>query len=349
MAIRKKHESRDQRRIARGSMKKGFVLRRPAHLGWMITILLSVVAIIALALAWGSHLKAESDAYHQQMELGEWTIEPTILPIVPVSPPAIRAVSIKPEGNVGDILIAGDHGGVIMTLNDGDGKLLYASDIGGRAGLTVASGAISLRQDVERVSRRGLQVIGGFTVTWHTAEDAVTRTYLRGLELALLREYAEAGVDHLLLFGLPSGDDDADGLSVGFLRDLRSLLSDLPEPPAVGVALPLGAFAADGTHTPTDPRADEAAGIPPDTAPLYVGNITPARILNVCDFLAADLRALSPEDTADVLPHIRYAYVRYNLCLLVDKNAPETTEDALSHGFERIFEMEVSPEKEASP
>ena len=68
--------------------------------------------------------------------------------------------------------------------------------------------------------------------------------------------------------------------------------------------------------------------------------MTPAYILNACDYLAMDLRVLSADEVATILPHIRYAYVRYALRLLTDQNIPAVTEEALSHGFERIFEME---------
>lgn len=338
MAIRKKRESRDQRRYTRSSTKKGFVLRRPAHLGWMIAAVLAAAAVVAVALVWGNYLKAESDAYRQQMELGEWTLDPEVPPAIPVTVPDIRAVAIKPEGNVGDILIAGDCQGVIMTLNAEDGTLLYSSAIGAQAGMTVHAEAISPADDVARVSKRGLRVICAFTVTWHRAEDAAARTYLRGLELALLREYAEAGMNDLLLFGLPAGNDESDAVAVAFLQDLRALLADLPIPPAVGVALPLEAFSSDGTDIPAEDGT--VPGLPADTPPLYAGNVTPARLLTACDFLAADMRTLPPDGVAEVLPHIRYAYVRYALRLLVDKNTPEAAEEALSHGFERVFEME---------
>ncbi len=336
MAIRKKRESRARQRLALRPTKNP---RRPAHLGRIVSIALAVVAIVALALIWGSHLKAESDAYHEALEMGAWTLDPEMTVSRPVSVPDIRAISIKPEGNVGDILIAGDHEGIIMTLAADNGTLLYQSAIGTTAGLPVAADAIPLAQDVERVQKRDLRVICTFTVTCFKETDAASRTYLRGLELALLRECAEAGADELLLLGLPAGNDNSDSLAVDFLTDLRSLLSDLPRPPAIGVALPLQSYATDKSYVPTDPEADRISGIPEGTSPLYAGNITPARILNVCDYMAIDMRSLTPDEVAAALPHIRYAYVRYSLRLLVDKAAPDSVENTLSHGFKRIFEM----------
>ncbi len=339
MALRKKRESREQRQFVRRSTKKRMVLRRPAHLGKVIAILLVSIAVVALALVWGSSLKADSDAYHEALEMGAWTLNPEIAVAHPVPVPDIKALAIKPEGNVGDILIQNSHEGVIMTLNTADGTLLYQSALGAAAGRPVTAEAVSLVQDVERVQKRNLRVTCAFTVTCFTAPDTATYAYLRGLDLALLREYAEAGMNDLLLFGLPTGDDLQDALTVEFITDLKHLLSDLPNPPAIGVALPPESYATDQTYVPSDPEGDEAAGIPAGTAPLYAGNITPARILNVCDYLAMDLRSHTADGVAAILPHIRYAYVRYSLRLLVDQRDPAIAKDAESHGFERIFEM----------
>lgn len=347
MSIKRKHESRDQRRYTRSSTKKGWIPHRPAHPGRIVAVCLGIVAVIALALIWGAYLKAESDAYRAGIERGEWTLNEQIAIPHPVSVPDIRSISIKPEGNVGDILIAGDHKGVIMTLNDGDGGLLYDSTVGWQAGLRIREDAVSLAHDVERVQKRDLHVTCAFTVTCFSTVDPVTHTYLRGLELALLREFAQAGMDDILLFGLPAGNDQKDQLAIGFLQDLRSLLADLSIPPAIGVALPLDHFATDDSYEPiADLSEDAEAGIPEGTAPLYAGNITPSRILQNCDYLAMDLRDKHMDTVAAILPHVRYTYVRHALRLLVDMNDAETVQILQSHGFERIFEMNAPIQKE---
>lgn len=347
MQFKRKRESRDQRRYTRNSTNQGFVPRRPAHLGRMLVILLASLAIVVVALIWGSYLKAESDAYRASLENGEWTLNPDIATPLPVTVPDIRAISIKPEGNVGDILLAGDHDGVIMTLNSPRGDLLYASSVGSLAGLAIQDGAIPLAQDVTRVQKRGLNVTCVFRVSCFTVSDTAKQTYLRGLELALLREYAEAGMNDLLLLGLPAGDERQDRVTLAFLQELRSLFSELSSPPAIGVALPVEQFKTDDTYTPLEnTNQDVEAGIPAGTVPLYAGNITPSRILHACDYLAMDLRAENSDDVASILPHIRYTYVRHALRLLVNKNDAQAVEDILSHGFERVFEMAPSTGEE---
>ena len=318
IVIRKKRESRAQRRYTRRSTKKGMILRRPAHLGKIILGLAAALAVVALALVWGSHLKSESDAYHADMERGAWTLDEAVATPHPTTVPDSHLLAIKPEGNVGDILITGSHDGVIMTLTSADGVLPYASEIGEQAGLAISPEAVPLSQDVTRVKNRGLRVICAFTLTCFAAEDTATRAYLRGLELSLLREYAAAGMDEMLLVGLPAGNDQADLLAASFLADLYALLADLPSPPAIGAALSLSCFGE---------------------GEIYAGNITPARILNACDYIALDLRAMTADEVAALLPAINYAYVRYSLRLMTDKNTPSVAEDALSHGFTRVLEM----------
>jgi hypothetical protein len=337
MATRKPKGSR---RIHRFTTKQGSI-GRPAHLGRWIALILTAVLTVIAALALGTHLKAKSDAHRAEVEKGQWTLEDTVIPANPVSVPDIRAVSIIPEGNVGDILIAGKHGGIILPLQDKDGTLYYTSEVASAARLAMNASPVSLSADVARVQKRDLNVTCTLLLTWTSEPTPALRAYRRGLELALLREYAEAGMDDLLLTGLPAGSEDFDRITVAFLEELRALLSELENPPAVGVALSPDAFATDATYTPPlDPTADVEAGIPAGTAPLYAGNISPSRIRNACDYLAMDLRDKTSEEAAAILPHIRYAYARHSLRLLMDKTDTEAVADALSHGFARIFEME---------
>lgn len=326
MPIRHNREARQRRRISRSAMKRGVVLRRPAHLGWILAAALLILVVISAALLIGSHLKAASEAHRLEQEQGHWTVEEETSLSVPGAVPDIRAISILPEGNVGDILIAGDHGGIILPLQDGAGTLLYASDVAKAAGLAISTAPVDLAADVARVQKRGLNVTCVVTLTFSRETDPALRAYRRGLELSLLFEYAEAGMDDLLLLGLPHGTDGDDRLSMDFLRDLRNLLGSLESPPAIGVALPPEVFAQEETSADSDP--------------IYAGSLTPSRIRTACDYLALDLRDRSAEQVAAILPHIRYAYTRHTLRILVNKADKAAVEDILSHGFTRVFEMD---------
>ena len=324
MSIKPKRRSRDERRYARSATKKGWVMRRPAHLGQILAITVGGVLVVVLALVWGSYLKTEADRREAAAERGEWTLDPETATPIPVEVPAIRAVEIYPEGNVGDILIAGNHGGVILPLGRADAPLPYRSDVASEAGLPSAAEAVSLPDDVARVAKRGLNVTCVYTVTCFEETDPALRAYRRGLELALLRDYAEAGMHDLLLLGLPAGDEASDREAAVFVSDLKQLMVGLENPPAVGVALAVSCFAS-----------EDADGEGP-----VAGSLTPARILGVCDYVAMDLRSHTAEDTAALLPRLSYAYVRYSLRLLMNVRDSAAVEDALSHGFERVFELQ---------
>ena len=341
MAIRRKQETREQKRFTRSSTNHGFVLKRPAHLGVVIVTAVAVLAVVILALLCGSYLKEKSDAYREAVSNREWSVGEPAEPLKPMTVPDIRAISIQPGGNVGDILIAGKHGGVILPLGSIRQTLCYPSEVGARAQIPVETESPELSDDVKRIQNRDLNVTCTFTLTCFSEQDASMAAYVRGLELAVLHEYARAGMNDLLLFGLPWGTKDADADAVTFLQELRTLLSDLPDPPAIGVALPLSAFQTDDTYTSSaDPEMDEIAGIPEDTLPLYAGNMTPGRILLGCDYLALDLGSIESADIEAVLPHIRYAYVRYSLRILLPMRASAATSNVLERGFERIFEMD---------
>lgn len=347
MAPRKPKGSK---RIHRFSQKQSVLRRRLAHPGRVVALVLTAVLSVTAALVLGTYLSAKSDAYREEQSKGQWTLEEIVPPCDPSSAPPLRQISIRPEGNVGDILIAGKHDGVILPLQDVSGGLNYTSSVANAAGLSTAP--VSLTADVSRVRNRGLNVTCVFTVTWATETTPSLRAYKRGMELALLREYAESGMNDLLLLGLPAGSETLDRMTVEFLQELSALLSDLQTRPAVGVGLSPVAFATDETYTPPmDPSADAAAGIPEGKAPLYAGNITPSRIAAACDYLAMDLRDKTPDEVGALLPHIRYVYTRHSLRLLLDQQDEDTLRDALSHGFTGIFEMDapVTTSEEAHP
>ena len=329
MPLRKRKEPRNSQRMARGSTKKRARLRGAVRPWQIITLVLCALAGVVLALVWGNSLKAKSDAYREQQALGDWTVDNAIADPIPADVPDIRAVQIKPEGNVGDILIAGKHGGVILPLCGDDGIPLYASRIATAAGMAVAPDAPSLPDDIARVSRRGLNVTVVYTVTCFSTPNTAEATFRRGLDLALLRECAEARPNDILLLGLPSGSDPSDR-------------------PAIGVALPPSTFAAD-TLTRGDGFTQGSASAEADTEvetaehPLYAGEISPARILAACDYLAMDLRSMSAVGVSTLLPDIQFPYVRYSLRLLVNIHDRDAVESALKRGYGRVFEMEPPP------
>jgi len=350
MPLRKRKEPRNRQRISRGTTKKRGRLKEVIRPWQIVTLVLCALAGVVLALVWGNHLKAKSDAYRDKQSSGDWTVDNSITSPLPVDVPDIRAVEIKPEGNVGDILMAGKAGGVMLPLCGGDGVPLYASHVGTAAGMVISPNAPSLSDDIARVSRRGLNVTVVYTVTCFSTPNAAEAIFRRGLDLALLRECAEARPNDILLLGLPAGNDPSDRRAVAFLNDLNALLTDLPARPAIGVALPPSTFAADTrtrgdgfTFTQESVSSEAETAVETAERPLYAGEISPARILAACDYLAMDLRSMSAVGVSTLLPDIQFSYVRYSLRLLVNIHDRDTVETALKHGYGRVFEMEPPP------
>ncbi len=345
MPFRTRYEAHERRRYTRHSTKHRLPLRPPAHPGRIVAVALAAVGVIVLALICGSVLKARSDSYREAQAADAWTLNEDTATAIPAAVPALRAVAIEPEASVGDILIAGEHEGVLLPLCDAEGTPYFASRVADEAGLPVSPDAPSLTDEVARIRRRGLRVICTFTVTFPEAADTASATYRRGLELALLCELAEAGFDDLLLMGLPAGNDADDAQSVDFFTELRALLATLPTQPAVGVALSIDAFASDSARAEADasPNTAEGASSAEETASLYAGAVSPARLRRVCDYLSLDLRTYTAEEVAALLPRLQYAYVRHSLRLVLNREDDEAVSYALSHGFERVFEMPQMP------
>ena len=329
MAKQKDHIEHKRSRYSRRATKRRMALRIPTHVGRIVAVVLAAVGVVALALVWGSILKAKSDDYRAAEEAGEWTVEENVPPVLPVHVPAVRACAIDVGEGVG--FLRDRYNGVVLALRDMEGKLIFSSRVAEVAGMTVAD-LPDLSTELTRISRSEMYVIGTFAVTSFSEADPALAAYARGLEMALIRELAESGIDDILLTGLPAGSDSADALTVDYLCDLSVLLSDIPDRPAIGVALPLSAFETEEAEN--EKEAEEEIDVP-----VYAGRLTPGRLLRACDYLAMDLRGIDPVTAEQNLPHVAYPYTRYALRLVLSKEATELIAATTSHGFDRLVEL----------
>lgn len=280
--------------------------------------------MIAGALIWGNILKAKSDKLAADREAGRWQLDLEVTtPIVGVTTPEVRAGYASPGGNMRR-LEDSTYGGVTLRLGDCTSPLPYRVGASEEMALSYESGAPSLAEHIKALQDRGLHVIGIFDVTSFDTSDASLRAYRRGLEMTLFALFAKAGVDNLLLTGLPAGTDDTDPLAVAYLEDVKALWASLPvTSPALGVVLDPPAFVGD-----TDPD---------DGSPVYAGSLTPGRMLGVCDYLALDMRGHG-EMALDILKDMQYAYVRYSLRLLMSTREADLVYETSDRGFGRILE-----------
>ena len=318
MALRKKNPGdRYARRATRG-----FSRQDPAKRRRLIAVISCALAAVILALVWGNFLKAESDAHRAAEEAGEWLLDENAATPIPVSVPAVNAGYAAPSGKMANVEGLSLQA-VTLDLGSCGTPQPYQVELPTGSGLTVAEGAPALASEVRRFKNAGLRVIGVFTVTSLNITDVTERTLRRGQEMTLISLFAKAGVDEILLLGLPVGSDSLDAAATDYLMETETLLASIPAAlPAVGVALHPSAFVGE---------------VAEDGTLLYAGSLTPGRMLAVCDYIALDLRGSGAQLT-DILQGIQYAFVRYNLRLLTTQAQPELTSTAVSHGFSRIME-----------
>lgn len=319
MALRKRNPGDRYARKA----TRGFSASDPARRKRLIAVISCALAAVILALVWGNILKAQSDARRAAEEAGDWLLEENTAVPIPVSVPAVNAGYAPPSGKMtnSDKL---NLQGVTLDLGSATAPLPYQVELPTGAGMTVTENAPALASEVRRFKNAGLRVIGVFTVTSLNLPDVTERTLRRGQEMTLLSLFAKAGVDEILLLGLPVGNNSLDAAATDYLLEIETLLASIPAAlPAVGVALHPSAF---------------VGGVSEDGTLLYAGSLTPGRMLAVCDYIALDLRGLGAQADG-MLQGMQYAFVRYNLRLLTAQNQPELTEIAVERGFSRILEF----------
>ena len=195
--------------------------------------------------------------------------------------------------------------------------------------VTYENNAPSLSAHVASLKSKNLYVIGIFHVTSFETSDTATRAYRKGLELALLSLFAQCGVDDVILTGLPMGNDNSNKHATDYMKEVKRTWATIPVPtPALGVAMPPVVLQSDTN------QADGSA--------IYGGTLTPGLLLQVCDYLALDMRAYgsNTQATDSILKGIQYAYVRYSLRLLMPIENKDGIISAHEKKFDRILECE---------
>ncbi|MBE6693651.1 MAG: hypothetical protein E7589_02665 [Ruminococcaceae bacterium] len=333
-----------KRRVRRQSTKSRKVVKA-RNLKPIIAISCACLAVVAVAVIWGSVLGERADKYAEMQSEGRWTLGEDDVAPLPSGVPVTLSSPLSPSQTVWDIKSYGDRaaGGVTLDVYS-DGTPNYYSDVGIAAGLS-NSDMYSLSKKVAAMHSESIRVTCTFYVTSLAATpagvDAAVQSYRRGIELAMLEEFALSGMDEILLLGCPVDTDNTDGgntRTIEFLRELTQRLStaDPDSPPTVGVALPIEMI--DG---------------------IYHGDTSAATILAYCDFIAMDMQ--NSEDyplyggsdldyeqgadtddgenfspLSDMLSRFTYAYQKYQLRLLFNSEQTSGITTAISHGFYNI-------------
>lgn len=329
-----KHQRLSPRTVRRRRYAASATRRRRLRISrdtWrrILLCLLTAAFVIAVALMWGTVLKRRSDRHHSALVNDLWTVG-NERPLVRVDVPDFRGGTILSDGSVSDIPT--DSNGVAIFLSENaEGMYNYVSQTTSAAGLAVVGGAPTLSSEVDRLHRAGLRVLGIFEVQCLNSlylADPTAAVLRRGIEQSLLAAASQAGIDEILLTGIPCGNTSEDTRAVAFLSEVRQLLADSGT--ALGVALPTEVFVREEGETTPNLYAQDATE---EGISQYTGWLTPGRMLSVCDYLTVDLRESSARDAEEILRGFRFAYVRYSLRLLVSD--ADTSSYADAHGMRR--------------
>ena len=332
-----KHPLKKNRYI-RNSTKKRLTIRPIKHPVRLLAIALGCVAVVVTAVVWGNILYQRSEQYRADKAAGRWTVqadtETDVLPAVRDVPP-VKGWPLSPGGSL-RAFSSSDYSAATLWLCDGNGSLPYESRVASEAG--IATDGYDLSDEIARLHENGLRVVGVFTVRAFASADgeegntALTH-YRMQTELAILEEYAAAGLDEILLVGLPMSGIATSSLS--YVAELRERLTG--DTPLIGINLSLEVMAS-----------------------ALEGSTLPAECLTVCDYLTLDMtkphtyeayvgplaeaetaaEAAEPAFTSHLsrlLFGYRYPYVRYNLRLLFTDEQKDQLNESAEHGFERYL------------
>ena len=339
-----KKKAKQKNRYNRNSTKRRWIARPLKHPFRLLFSVVGCLAVIVTAVVWGNILQRKSEQYRADREAGRWQVDAEVsadsLPVVR-DVPAVKAWPLEPQDGLNDFY-SGRYSAATLWLCRDDKSLPYESEVGTAAGYTCGDGPLS--RETKKLHNNNLRAVGVFTVhSLSTPSDSTALTYYRmQTELAILEEYAAAGLDELLLVGLPT-DTDSIETSLEFVREVRKRLPDENAPLlGIGASPALMATAMDGSALPaycltvcdflaldlTDPSLySQYAGEPDITLP-ETGDETP------------DANTDSPTFTSELsrlLYHYRYPYVRYNLRLLFTDEQKALAEEAADYGFDRFL------------
>lgn len=334
-----------KRKKNRNSTKSRKILRAK-NLKPLIIILAACLAVVAVAVIWGNALGRRADSYEASKNNGEWVLDEDDATPPPQNVPITLSSPLTPAQTFWDVKTYDGRGCDGVTLNVySDGAPNYYSDVGIAANLS-DSDMYSLPKKVKSMHENGYRVTCVFYIdslsSVPAGSDSAVQSYKRGIELALIEEFALSGADEILLVGCPITVDGADGgnqRTFDFLRELGTRLSAeqySATAPAIGVALSIEVING-----------------------IYWGNTAAATVLSQCDFLAMDMRNADEyplfggstfdyvpvqsedEDDAtsplnDMLKRFSYAYQQYPLRLMFTDEQRAEIVEALSHGFFNI-------------
>lgn len=273
--------------------------------------LLSVVVSVAVGLALGS--KADGVEVKKEYELKQYEYSSGNKTVKPVNAYAYSlGKDPKSYTSVGITDLS-------VCLRYSDGTLAYTSLIGVDM---PEDDSDTLGRHVDYVHQNGGRVCAYFYVNSFDEKNVHMKDLLAAYEIALVNEAARCGVDDIMLVGI-----NVDEESIDFVESFIARAAIAAEDALLGVL------------------------VSPETVKLLEdGTYLAARVRSVCDFIALDLRALSPDadktaasleeneksELEVLLDEMEYYVSSYKMRIVLSKNNSELYDGLVSLGVNNI-------------
>lgn len=268
--------------------------------GRVLVILASALIIFALSLVLGRYLQAQVAALPPRGEMPESMLQGQLpadtsdasevsimasnLALSPLSDPVAVNAAVEE-------LTLGSREAVSLVVRDGAGEVHFRSTVARgltgqeAAGPDLGSLATTLRE-------AGIYASAVFAVTSFAEPDAVARELQHAFEISLAAEVGAAGVDELLLVGLP--------ITVDTLDDIAAYVGEIAEQ--------------------LDDDVHLVVALPHEIVDGAAGTVLASRLSQMADALALDLRGLDSEAyvaaVEDVFADASLYFSKYNMRVL---------------------------------
>ncbi len=295
---------------------------RRRTVGRILIVAASAVVIFLLSLLLGHHLRAQLDALPargdipEQLLSGELPADTSDASRVSIMASHLPLSVLTDDAAVSAVveeLTLGSREAVSLCLRDTEGNVHFRSSVAQALTGQPAADGLDLSVLIPALQRAGIYSSAVFSVTSLSEQDAVSRELLRAFEISLAGEIGAAGVDEILLTGIPLDVDSLDA-AVGFVDEIRAQLPD-------------------GVHL--------AVAVPHDIVASAAGSVLIKQLSRSSDTVAIDLRSLplGPEDSfpqavSNLISDASLYFSKYNMRVILPQ-----TDDALFSELRQVLEL----------
>lgn len=233
--------------LSRHRSKKPFRVNKK-----LLAVIIAVLVIVVLTILLGLYLKSKAEYSKENSSPvpEDVTVDDSDIPVIEAAPVVaafpldLENISESKIDRVSDEIYSQGFTGVALKLTDNAGIPLYSSEIvslfnSSDSSSPSKSRSLDLGKVTDSLHRHGLKAVGCFEAVHYSADSAVEDAQ-RSYEIALISEMNNLGIDELVVFGLPAGEEKrylsleylekvrtgAPGLEIGIAAGMNEISSD---------------------------------------------------------------------------------------------------------------------------